>query len=100
MLHRRTTSIKQLSITMIGWMLALYTSISLASTESAPIAPKASNNSEATLSILNREIIHFRTTVLGIEPEERVKRAQRRIEQQLSSTGEHKLSVTDMPPGK
>lgn len=100
MLHSRTTSIKQLSITMIGWMLALYTSISLASTESAPIAPKASNNSEATLSILNREIIHFRTTVLGIEPEERVKRAQRRIEQQLSSTGEHKLSVTDMPPGK
>ncbi len=100
MLHSRTTSIKQLSITMIGWMLALYTSISLASTESAPTAPKASNNSEATLSILNREIIHFRTTVLGIEPEERVKRAQRRIEQQLSSTGEHKLSVTDMPPGK
>lgn len=100
MLHRRTTSIKQLSITMIGWMLALYTSISLASTESAPTAPKASNNSEATLSILNREIIHFRTTVLGIEPEERVKRAQRRIEQQLSSTGEHKLSMTDMPPGK
>lgn len=100
MLHSRTTSIKQLSITMIGWMLALYTSISLASTESAPTAPKTSNNSEATLSILNREIIHFRTTVLGIEPEERVKRAQRRIEQQLSSTGEHKLSVTDMPPGK
>lgn len=100
MLHSRTTSIKQLSIAMIGWMLALYTSISLASTESTPIAPKASNNSEATLSILNREIIHFRTTVLGIEPEERVKRAHRRIEQQLSSTGEHKLSVTDMPPGK
>lgn len=100
MLHRRTTSIKQLSITMIGWMLALYTSISLASTESAPTAPKASNNSEATLSILNREIIHFRSTVLGIEPEERVKRAQRRIEQQLTNTGEHKVSMTDMPPGK
>ncbi|GGX08256.1 mechanosensitive ion channel family protein [Undibacterium macrobrachii] len=100
MLHSRTTSIKQLSIAMIGWMLALYTSISLASTESAPMAPKASNNSEATLTILNREIIHFRTTVLGIEPEERVKRAQRRIEQQLSNTGEHKLSMTDMPPGK
>ncbi|MBR7745958.1 mechanosensitive ion channel family protein [Undibacterium baiyunense] len=100
MLHNRTTSIKQLSITMIGWMLALYTSISLASIESAPTAPKVSNNSEATLSILNREIIHFRTTVLGIEPEERVKRAQRRIEQQLSNTGEHKVSIADMPPGK
>lgn len=100
MLHSRTTKIKQFSITMIGWMLAFCTSISLASNENTSTQTKNSGNSEAALSILNREIIHFRTTVLGIEPEERVKRAQRRIEQQLSSTGEHKVSIADMPPGK
>lgn len=100
MLHSRTTRIKQFSITMIGWMLAFCTSISLASNENTSTQTKNSGNSEAALSILNREIIHFRTTVLGIEPEERVKRAQRRIEQQLSSTGEHKVSIADMPPGK
>lgn len=57
-------------------------------------------NKEASLSILNREIISFRTSVLGIEPEERVLRAQRRINQQLSAQGQHKVSVVDMPPGK
>jgi small-conductance mechanosensitive channel len=57
-------------------------------------------NKEANLSILNREIISFRTSILGIEPEERVLRAQRRINQQLSVQGQHKVSAIDMPPGK
>jgi small-conductance mechanosensitive channel len=57
-------------------------------------------NKEAHLIILNRDIVSFRGTVLGIEPEERVVRAQRRITQQLSGNGPHKVSVVDMPPGK
>lgn len=55
---------------------------------------------EATLSVLNRDIINFRTSVLGIEPSERALRAQRRILQQLANSGEHKVSIADMPPGK
>jgi small-conductance mechanosensitive channel len=54
---------------------------------------------EATLAIFNRDIIQFRVSVLGIEPEDRVKRAQRRIAQQLAPTGVHKASSLAMPPG-
>lgn len=54
---------------------------------------------EASLSIFNREIINFRASVLGIEPAERVKRAQRRIEQQLYSSAPHKVTALAMPPG-
>lgn len=66
----------------------------------APTTTVHSANKEATLTVLNREIIHFRSTVLGIEPEERVRRAQRRITQQLAQPGQHKVSVVDMSPGK
>ena len=67
----------------------------------ASLAPTAkTQNKEANLRILNREIISFRTSVLGIEPEERVLRAQRRINQQLSVQGQHKVTAIDMPPGK
>jgi small-conductance mechanosensitive channel len=89
-----------ISVTMLGIVLALCSSISLASNDNVPLLEKPKTSTEATLSILNREIVHFRTTVLGIEPEERVKRAHRRIEQQLASPGEHKVSIADMPPGK
>lgn len=58
------------------------------------------SNKEVTLTVLNRDIVHFRSTVLGIEPEERVRRAQRRIAQQLAQPGQHKVGVVDMPPGK
>jgi len=64
----------------------------------SPTTPSA--NTEVSLKVLNRDIINFRSTVLGIEPEERARRAQRRITQQLANPGEHKISVADMPPGK
>lgn len=66
----------------------------------APSPTTPSANKEVSLKLLNRDIIHFRSTVLGIEPEERARRAQRRITQQLANPGEHKISVADMPPGK
>jgi small-conductance mechanosensitive channel len=89
-----------ISVTMLGIVLALCSSISLASNDNVPLIEKPKTSTEASLSILNREIVHFRTTVLGIEPEERVKRAHRRIEQQLAIPGGHKVSIADMPPGK
>ncbi|MFZ6798943.1 mechanosensitive ion channel family protein [Undibacterium sp. Di24W] len=64
----------------------------------SPTTPTASR--EVSLTVLNRDIIHFRSTVLGIEPEERARRAQRRISQQLANPGDHKITVADMPPGK
>jgi small-conductance mechanosensitive channel len=54
---------------------------------------------EVRLSIFNRDIINFRAPVLGIEPEERARRAQRRIGQQLNPSGHHKVSAIAMPPG-
>lgn len=66
----------------------------------APSATTPSANKEVSLKVLNRDIVNFRSTVLGIEPEERASRAQRRITQQLANPGEHKISVADMPPGK
>jgi small-conductance mechanosensitive channel len=60
----------------------------------------AATNKEISLNLLNREIINLHATVLGIEPEERVRRAQKRIKQQLAMPGEHQVSIADMPPGK
>ncbi len=54
---------------------------------------------EANLSVFNRDIIQFRSSLLGMEPEERVRRAQRRIAQQLGPSGTHSASATAMPPG-
>lgn len=54
---------------------------------------------EANLSIFNRDIIQFRAPVLGMEPDERAQRAQRRIAQQLRVSGIHTASAVPMPPG-
>ena len=103
------TKIIGLNIILIGFMLMLSSAHSLATNE--PVSTLAKTNAtttgtvhpatkEATLSVLNRDIINFRTSVLGIEPSERALRAQRRILQQLANSGEHKVSIADMPPGK
>nr|WP_315483341.1 mechanosensitive ion channel domain-containing protein [uncultured Undibacterium sp.] len=103
------TKIICLNIILIGFMLMLFSAHSLATNE--PVSALAKTNAattgavhpatkEATLSVLNRDIINFRTSVLGIEPSERALRAQRRILQQLANSGEHKVSIADMPPGK
>lgn len=103
------TKIICLNIILIGFMLILSSAHSLAANE--PVSALAKTNAattgavhpatkEATLSVLNRDIINFRTSVLGIEPSERALRAQRRILQQLANSGEHKVSIADMPPGK
>lgn len=65
----------------------------------APVTVLQAKVKESSLTILNRDIINFRAQVLGIEPEERVRRAQRRIAQQLASPGTHKVSALAMPPG-
>jgi small-conductance mechanosensitive channel len=78
----------------------IYSSTTVAAdTEAPPNAEAGHKVKEASLSIFNREIINFRASVLGIEPAERVKRAQRRIEQQLHSSAPHKVSALAMPPG-
>ncbi|MBC3833199.1 mechanosensitive ion channel [Undibacterium amnicola] len=103
------TKIICLNIILIGCMLMLSSAHSLAANE--PVSALTQTNisttgavhsatKEATLSVLNRDIINFRTSVLGIEPSERALRAQRRILQQLANSGEHKVSIADMPPGK
>jgi small-conductance mechanosensitive channel len=70
-----------------------------ASTESVVAATPHAEMKEAVLSIFNRDIMTFRGAVLGIEPVDRVTRAQKRIEQQLSLPGVHKASELAMPPG-
>ena len=64
----------------------------------APTPPIEKNN-DATLKVENREIMTFRSAVLGIEPQERMQRAEIRIEKQLSSGGKHQASMLPMPPG-
>src|SRR5580658_1306353 len=66
------------------------------STESATPVQK---QTDAVLTVENREIFTFRTTVLGIEPQERLKRAEARIDKQLANGGKHHASALAMPPG-
>lgn len=54
---------------------------------------------EATLSIFNRDIVVFRSTVLGMSPSERVKRAEAHITKQLDGVGEHRVTALSVPPG-
>lgn len=97
------------SIVLLGLLCctSLSTAIEVAtSAASAPVSAASntlaatSTNKEVSLNLLNREIINLHATVLGIEPEERVRRAQKRIQQQLAIPGEHQISIADMPPGK
>ncbi len=61
--------------------------------------PPDVKNADAVLQVENREIVTFRSSVLGIEPLERLKRAESRIEKQLSTGGRHQASMVSMPPG-
>ncbi|MFC5399752.1 mechanosensitive ion channel family protein [Undibacterium jejuense] len=54
---------------------------------------------EATLSVFNRDIVVFRSTVLGMHPTERVMRAKARITQQLEVTGDHQAKAVVVAPG-
>ncbi|MFZ6754524.1 mechanosensitive ion channel family protein [Undibacterium sp. Dicai25W] len=54
---------------------------------------------EATLSVFNRDIVVFRSTVLGMHPSERVLRAKARITQQLEVTGDHQAKAVVVAPG-
>jgi hypothetical protein len=89
-----------ISLCMIGASFTWQSADAAGTASVAAVTTPTHANKEVSLAILNREIINFRTTVLGIEPEERVRRAQRRITQQLSIAGPHKVSIADMPPGK
>lgn len=59
----------------------------------------AEKTNDVTLTVENREIVTFRAPVLGIEPQERMKRAASRIEKQLSTGGNHHASMLPMTPG-
>lgn len=67
--------------------------------EAASVQDATHKVKEASLTIFNRDILSFRASVLGIEPADRVMRAQRRIAQQLSPNGRHKVTALPMPPG-
>ncbi|MFZ6690454.1 mechanosensitive ion channel family protein [Undibacterium sp. SXout20W] len=54
---------------------------------------------EATLVLFNRNIVVLRSTVLGMAPSERVKRAQARIDQQLEGVGGHQATAISAAPG-
>ncbi|TDK65592.1 mechanosensitive ion channel family protein [Sapientia aquatica] len=66
---------------------------------STPAAAPVSKNTDAVVTVENREIVTFRSSVLGIEPLERAKRAESRVAAQLSTGGQHKASMIDLPPG-
>lgn len=74
--------------------------VALASDAPALTAPPTvEKNNDVTLTVENREIMTFRTPVLGIEPQERMQRAASRIEKQLSNGARHQASMLAMPPG-
>jgi len=89
-----------LANTLVGQHALAFDLAVVAPKAASPTSANANANKEVPLTLLNREIIQFRTSVLGIEPEERVHRAQRRITQQLSVAGPHQVGIVDMPPGK
>ena len=100
---------KTLGQTLMVLSLLGFSQHSLASDTPSPVTPETAatnkvaattNNKEVSLNVFNRDIINLHATVLGIEPEERVRRAQKRIQQQLATPGEHQVSIADMPPGK
>ncbi|MFZ6727479.1 mechanosensitive ion channel family protein [Undibacterium sp. MH2W] len=61
--------------------------------------PPTEKIDEASVSIFNRDIVVFRSTVLGMPPAERAKRAEGRIAQQLERAGEHRATAISVPPG-
>ena len=63
-----------------------------------PAKPIEKNN-DATLTVESREIVTFRSPVLGIEAQERMQRAYSRIEKQLNNGVQHRASMQPMPPG-
>lgn len=100
---------KTLGQTLMVLSLLGFSQHSLASDTPSPVTPETAatnkvaattTNKEVSLNVFNRDIINLHATVLGIEPEERVRRAQKRIQQQLATPGEHQVSIADMPPGK
>jgi small-conductance mechanosensitive channel len=88
-----------LIVCMLMSVLIYSSPILAADLEASPDAQTGHKIKETSLSVFNRDIINFRASVLGIEPAERVKRAQRRIEQQLSPSGHHTVTAFAMPPG-
>ncbi|MFZ6863742.1 mechanosensitive ion channel family protein [Undibacterium sp. Ji67W] len=54
---------------------------------------------EARLTVFNRDIVVFRSTVLGMHPFERATRAQARIAQQTEMSGEHHAKAVAVAPG-
>ena len=54
---------------------------------------------EVNLMVFNRDIVVFRSTVLGMSPGERVKRAEARIAQQLEGVGPHLAKAISVAPG-
>lgn len=55
---------------------------------------------DATLRIFNRDIVTFRSVLLGESPQQRVKHAESIIKDQLAIPGAQKIEVIDHPQGE
>ena len=98
--------VKQVASAVVLSFIALTCQAQNTSDMQLALAPNAETaadvkevNSEAVLTIFNRDIINLRATVLGIDPQDRVKRAKNRIDKQLQSGETHLASMKPMPPG-
>ncbi len=58
----------------------------------AHVATNASSNAEGTLRFFNRDIVTFRSTLYGVSPQDRARRAQARLQDQLKQPGPHQIS--------
>ena len=63
-------------------------------------APSKAQGADADLSIFNRHIATFRAPVLGVNPEDRVERAVKRIEELLERSGKHAVTEKATPLGR
>lgn len=78
-----------------GALLALATCLMAG----APTATHAADAAPATLSLANREIVQFRTALLGVSPAERAHRARLRIQELIDEGGPHRLTVQTLEQG-
>jgi len=85
----------------LAFLVSLFLAVPLWGAEAGSSNQSAvDRKTEAIVTVENRPVVTLRSTVLGIDPQERAERAAARIEKQLLSGGPHTASVADLPPGK
>lgn len=86
---------KRVGIMLCGWML--FACLTQAAENEVNTAPE--RIPDVRLKVFNRDIMSLRATVLGMQPQERVQRAQARIAQQLEAPGPHHATALAVSPG-